>query len=89
MTFPSNYFAPTPLKKLPEIFLMTSDLDSHTATDVKSDMLSGVKTGNGIPHSRYTALPMHAQTKKQHCHAKMTRANLYMYIGLVKNQDRT
>ena len=32
---------------------MTSDLDSHTATDVKQDMLSGVQTGNGIPHDRY------------------------------------
>ena len=34
---PPNYFVPPPLplKKLPEIFLMTSDLDSHTATDVK------------------------------------------------------
>ena len=32
---------------------MTSDLDSHTATDVKPDMLSGVQTGNGIPHDKY------------------------------------
>ena len=32
---------------------MTSDLDSHTATDVKPDMLSGVQTGNGIPHDGY------------------------------------
>ena len=48
---PPNYFVPPlPLKKLPEIFLMTSHLDSHTATDVKPDMLSGVQTGNGIPH---------------------------------------
>ena len=51
---PKNYFAPLPpLKKLPEIFLMTSHLDSHTTTDVKPDMLSGVQTGNGIPHDRY------------------------------------
>ena len=68
---------------------MTYHRDSHTTTDVKPEMIPGLKTGNGIPHNRYTALPMHAQTKKQHCHAKMTRANLYMYIGLVKNQDRT
>ena len=34
-------------------FLMTSHLDNHTTTDVKPDMLSGVQTGNGIPHDRY------------------------------------
>ena len=32
---------------------MTSHLDSHTTTVVKPDMLSGVQTGNGIPHDRY------------------------------------
>ena len=32
---------------------MTSHLDSHMTTDVKPDMLSGVQTGNGIPHDRY------------------------------------
>ena len=47
-----NYFVPLP-KKLPEIFLMTSHLDSHTTTDIKPDMLSGVQTGNGISHDRY------------------------------------
>ena len=31
-------------------FLRTSQLDSHTTTDVKPEMLSGVQTGNGIPH---------------------------------------
>ena len=31
-------------------FLMTSQLDSHTTNDVKPEMLSGVQTGNGIPH---------------------------------------
>ena len=30
--------------------LMTSQLDSHTTTDVKPEMLSGVQTRNGIPH---------------------------------------
>ena len=48
-----NYFAPTSLKKLLEIFLMTSHLDCHTTTDVKPDMLSGIQTGNGIPHDRH------------------------------------
>ena len=32
---------------------MTSHLDSHITTDVKPDMLSGVQTGNGIPHEIY------------------------------------
>ena len=47
------YFAPPILKKLPEIFLMTSHLDSYLTTDFKPDTLSGVQTGNGIPHDRY------------------------------------
>ena len=61
---PKIILLPLLLKKLPEIFLMTSHLDSHKTTDVKPNMLSGVKTGNGIPHNRYTALPMCAQTEK-------------------------
>ena len=44
---------PPPLKKLPEIFLMTSHPDSHTTTDVNPDMLSGAWTRNGIPHDIY------------------------------------
>ena len=32
---------------------MTSHLDSDTTTDVKPDMLSGVQTGNVIPHDSY------------------------------------
>ena len=32
---------------------MTSQLDSHTTTDVKLEMLSGVQTGNRIPHDQY------------------------------------
>ena len=35
------------------LFLMTSQLDSHTTTDVKQEMLSGVQTGNGIPRDSY------------------------------------
>ena len=55
-----------PLKKLPEIFLMTSHLDSHTTTDAKLDMLSGVQTGNGIPHDRYNLRGIaHARTNKK------------------------
>ena len=35
------------------IFLKTSHLDSHTTNDVKPEMLSGVQTGNRIPHDEY------------------------------------
>ena len=38
---------------LPEIFLMTSHLDSHRTTDIKPEMLSGVQTVNGSPHDKY------------------------------------
>ena len=43
---------PPPLKKLPD-FIMPSHLDNNTTTDIKPEMLSGVQTGNGIPHDRY------------------------------------
>ena len=32
---------------------MTSHLDSHRTNDIKPEMLSGVKTGNGTPHDKY------------------------------------
>ena len=34
-------------------FFKTSHLDSHTTNDVKPGMLSGVQTGNRIPHDEY------------------------------------
>ena len=37
------------IKKLPEILFD----DSHTTTDVKSEMIPGVQTGNGIPYDKY------------------------------------
>merc|ERR1711954_184270 len=47
-------YLPHPLKRiLPEIFLMTSHLNSHRTTDIKPEMLSGVQTGNGSPHDKY------------------------------------
>ena len=59
-------FPPPPLNKLPEIFLKTSHLDSHTTTDVKPDMLSGVQTGNGIPHNKYDIRgTAHARTNRK------------------------
>ena len=46
---------------------MTSHPDSHTTTDVKPDMLSGVQTGNGIPHDNmiYEALHIYACTNRK------------------------
>ena len=32
---------------------MASHLDINTTTDVKQQLLSGVQTGNGIPHDEY------------------------------------
>ena len=45
---------------------ITSKIDSHTATDVKLEMIPGIQTGNGIPPDKYD------KQKKQHFHAKMT-----------------
>ena len=42
---------------------MTSHLDSHTTTDVKPDMLSGVQTRNGIAHDRYNFAHAHTNRK--------------------------
>ena len=45
---------------------MTSHLDSHTTTDVKLDMLSGVQTGKGILHVRYNIRGIvHARTNRK------------------------
>ena len=56
---------PPPLKKLPEILLMTSHLEGHMTSDVKPDMLSGVQTGNGIPHDRCNIRGIaHARTEE-------------------------
>ena len=32
---------------------MTTHRDSHTTTDVKPERISGLLTGNGIPHDKY------------------------------------
>ena len=34
---------------------MTSHLDSHGTTDIKPEMLSGVRTRNSTPHDKYNA----------------------------------
>ena len=41
---------------------MPSHLDSCMTTDIKPDMLSGVQTGNGIPHDRYNRYLARAYT---------------------------
>ena len=47
-------YLPHPLKRiLPEIYLMTSHLNSYRTTDIKPEMLSGVQTRNGTPHGKY------------------------------------
>ena len=61
---------------------MNSYLDIHTTTDVKPEMLSGVQTGNGIPHDMiYAALPVGAQTEKTTFSYKDDKGN-YMYFGV-------
>ena len=62
---------------------MTSHLDSHTTTDVNPDMLSGVQTGNGIPHDRFDICGIaHVRTKRKDdfFHADTTRENLYICV---------
>ena len=58
----SKKIAP-PLKRiLPEIFSMTSHLDSFGTTD----MLSGVQTGNGTAHDKYNTRGIgHARTSRK------------------------
>ena len=75
---------------------MTSHLDSHMTTDVKPDMLSGVQTGNGIPHDRYNIRCIaHVRTNRKD-NILMQRRFGQIFIcflewgkGLVKNQDCT
>ena len=45
---------------------MTSHRDSHTATDVKPEMIQGVQTGNGIPHDKHDVRGIaHARTNRK------------------------
>ena len=68
-----------PLKRiLPEIFLMTSHLNSHRTTDIKPEMLSGVQTGNGTPHAIYNIRGIaHARTNR--------KDDIFMQRRLVQN----
>ena len=68
---PPQIILPTlPLKSYLNFIGMTSHLDSHTTTDVKPDMLSGVQTKNGFHMIDiiYVALPcVHKQKKYMEC----------------------
>ena len=45
---------------------MTSHRDSHTTTDVKTEMIPGIFTGNGIPYDKYDVRGIaHAPTNKK------------------------
>ena len=49
-----------------QIFMMTSNLDSHMTTDIKPEMLSDVQTGNGTPHDKYEIRGIaHARTNRE------------------------
>ena len=74
---------------------MTSHLDSHMTTDVKPDMLSGVQTGNGIPHDRYNMRGIaHAHTNRKDDIFMQRQLGQIFHVywsggkRLVKNQDR-
>ena len=45
---------------------MISHHDSHTATDVKPEVIPGVQTGNGIPNDKYDVRGInHARTDRK------------------------
>ena len=72
---------PLPTKILPEIFLMTSHLDSHGTTGVKQGMLSGVQTGDGIQADGYD--------KQGIAHSYPYRKALHIYWGWGKRPKAT
>ena len=60
---------------------MPSDLDNNTTTNVKPEMLSGVKTRNGIPHDKYNVCDI------AHVHTN-TKDNIFMPRRLVQSVVR-
>merc|ERR1712208_205332 len=61
---------------------MTIHLDCYATTDCKPEVLSGVETGNRIPHDELILrgiahICTHIQ-KRRHFYAKTTNANIYM-----------
>ena len=62
---PQIFWLPLPLKNY-LLFCLTFHLDSHTATDVKPEMLSDVQPGNGIPHDKHDIRgTAHARTNRK------------------------
>ena len=63
---PTTILPPPHNTILPEFFLTTSHLDSLTINEVKQEMLSGVQSGNGIPHDDYNVRGIaHAHSYKK------------------------
>ena len=61
---------------------MTSHLNSHGTTNFKPEMLSGVKTGNGIQHNRYDIPGIaHARTNR--------KDDIFMQIRLYIDEAHT
>ena len=62
---------------------MTSHLDSCTTTDIKPDMLSGVQTGNGIPHVRYNIRGIaHVRTnRKDDIFVQRRLGQIFIFMG--------
>ena len=75
---------------------MASHLHSYITTDVKPDILSDVKTGNGIPHERYNvrSIANERTNRKDDIFMQRRLGQIFTYIlewgqELVINQDRT
>ena len=57
---------------------MTSHLNSHRTTEIKTEMLSGVQTGNGTQHDNYNIRGIaHVRTNR--------KDDIFMQIRLVQN----
>ena len=69
---------------------MTSHLDSHGTTDVKPEMLSGVRTVHSAPHDKYNICGIaHARTKRNDDIFMQRRLHIYWSggKGLVHRQS--
>ena len=73
---------------------MTSHRDSRTITDVKTELIPGVQTGNGIPHNKYNIRGIaHVRTNRKDDIFMQRLGQIFKCIlewgkGHVKNQDR-
>ena len=70
---------------------MPPNLDSHITTDVKPEMLSGVKNGNGIPHDRFDIICgiAHVRTnRKGNIFMQRRLGQIIMYIGVGQGSSK-